>query len=311
MNTVAFALFLQNDFTGQPPFVVILSAQREVILYPPEWRHSMQNENIRSAGQVLLIPNDKIYPSPNQPRRYFDQEELVNLAISIRMNGILQPITVRQTEKGYELVSGERRLRASKLAGLMSVPCIVIEVSNLNSAVFSLIENLQRQNLSFFEEAIAIEKLMKEYNISQEDAARRLGKAPSTVSNKLRLLALSEKVRSIIAENSLTERHARALLKLSEEDVMPVLEKIVERKLNVLQTENYIETILSEKTAPKRNTKRIFSDVKIFLNTINNAVETMKKSGISADVKREDTGESYVYKIEIPKKSVYKISNIG
>ena len=269
----------------------------------------MITEKPRTAGQVLLIPNDQIYPNPNQPRQVFDQEELVNLAISIRMNGILQPITVRQTDKGYELVSGERRLRASRLAGLVSIPCIVVDVNNMKSAVFALIENLQRQNLNYFEEAIAIERLMNEYGISQEDAARRLGKAPSTVSNKLRLLSLPEKVRVCLMENGLTERHARALLKLESEEVMEVLEKVIEKKLNVTQTEDLIEDIVSKKDLPKRQTKRMFSDVKIFLNTINSAVDTMKKSGIGADIKREDTGESYIYRIEIPKKLMYKLPN--
>ncbi len=266
----------------------------------------MISEKPRAAGQVLLIPHDKIFPNPNQPRRHFDQEELVNLAISIRMNGILQPITVRQTPKGYELVSGERRLRASKLAGLVTVPCIVVDVNSMKSAVFALIENLQRQNLGFFEEATAIEKLMKEYSLSQEDAARRLGKAPSTVSNKLRLLALPEKAQSLLIENNLSERHARALLRLKNEDVIPVLEKIIEKKLNVTAAEALVEEVLSEKETPKRRTKRMFSDVKIFLKTINNAVDTMQKSGIGAEVKREDTGDSYIYKIEIPKKIMYK-----
>lgn len=267
----------------------------------------MISEKPRTAGQVLLIPTEQIYPNPNQPRQVFDQEELVNLAISIRMNGILQPITVRQTEKGYELVSGERRLRASRLAGLISIPCIVVDVNNMKSAVFALIENLQRQNLNYFEEAIAIERLMSEYGISQEDAARRLGKAPSTVSNKLRLLSLPEKARICLMENSLTERHARALLKLDKDEVMDVLDKVIEKKLNVTQTEELVEDIVSKKDMPKRQTKRMFSDVKIFLNTINSAVDTMKKSGISADIKREDNGESYIYRIEIPKRLMYKL----
>lgn len=267
----------------------------------------MINEKPRTVGQVLLIPNDQIYPNPNQPRQIFDQEELVNLAISIRMNGILQPITVRQTDKGYELVSGERRLRASKLAGLVSIPCIVVEVNNMKSAVFALIENLQRQNLNYFEEALAIERLMSEYGISQEDAARRLGKAPSTVSNKLRLLSLPEDARNKLMENGLTERHARALLKLDKSDVMQVLDKIIEKKLNVTQTDDLVEEMLGKADIPKRQTKRMFSDVKIFLNTINSAVDTMKKSGIGADIKREDTGESYIYRIEIPKRLMYKL----
>lgn len=267
----------------------------------------MISEKPRTAGQVLLIPNDQIYPNPNQPRRVFDQEELVNLAISIRMNGILQPITVRQTEKGYELVSGERRLRASRLAGLITIPCIVVDVNNMKSAVFALIENLQRQNLNYFEEALAIERLMQEYGISQEDAARRLGKAPSTVSNKLRLLSLPEEARNCLMENGLTERHARALLKLEKDEVMDVLTKVIEKKLNVTQTEELVEDIVGKKDLPKRQTKRMFSDVKIFLNTINTAVDTMKKSGIGADIRREDTGESYIYRIEIPKRLMYKL----
>lgn len=267
----------------------------------------MVSEKPRTAGQVLLIPAENIRPNPNQPRQIFDQEELVNLAVSIRMNGILQPITVRETEKGYELVSGERRLRASKLAGLSSVPCIVIDANSLKSAVFALIENLQRQNLGYFEEAIAIDRLMREYGLSQEDASRRLGKAPSTVSNKLRLLSLPDEARHLLLENNLSERHARALLRLKKEDVVPVLTYIIEKRLNVTQTEAHIEAILKDEDTPKRKTKRMFSDVKIFLNTIDNAVETMKQSGIGASICREDTEETYIYKIEIPKKYVYKL----
>lgn len=263
-------------------------------------------EKPRSAGQVLLIPSDSIYPNPNQPRKVFDQSELVNLAISIRMNGILQPITVREIENGYELVSGERRLRASKLAGLLNVPCIVVDVNSLKSAVFALIENLQRQNLGYFEEATAINKLMKDFSLSQDEAARRLGKAPSTVSNKLRLLSLPDEAREKIIENALSERHARALLRLEEGDIMEVLSKVIDKKLNVNQTEKLVEEYVSKKKEPKRQTKIMFSDVKIFLNTINNALETMQKAGIKAEFKREDNEDSYVYFIEIPKKSVYK-----
>ena len=207
----------------------------------------MNGEKPRSAGQVLLIPNEKIYPNPNQPRRVFDQSELVNLAISIRMNGILQPITVRETSKGYELVSGERRLRASRLAGMVVVPCIVVDVNELKSAIYSLIENLQRQNLGYFEEALAIEKLTEQFSLSQEEAARRLGKAPSTVSNKLRLLTLPREAQKLLIQNSLSERHARALLRLEEEDVVPILKKVIERKMNVSQTEKYIDDFLAKK----------------------------------------------------------------
>lgn len=266
----------------------------------------MQHDGLRPAGQVLLIPNEKIYPNPNQPRRMFDQGELVNLAISIRMNGILQPITVRETEKGYELVSGERRLRASRLAGMVVVPCIVIDVSELKSAVFSLIENLQRQNLGYFEEAMAIEKMMREFGLSQEEVARRLGKAPSTVSNKLRLLSLPKNAQKLLLENGLSERHARALLKLDGDDIIAVLEKVIERKLNVTQTEKLAEDALAQKNKPKRTTKRMFSDVRIFINTITNAVETMQSAGITADFQKKENEESFVYQITIPKSGVYR-----
>lgn len=263
-------------------------------------------EKPRSAGQVLLIPSDSIYPNPNQPRKVFDQSELVNLAISIRMNGILQPITVREIENGYELVSGERRLRASKLAGLLNVPCIVVDVNSLKSAIFALIENLQRQNLGYFEEAQAINKLMKDFSLSQDEAARRLGKAPSTVSNKLRLLSLPEEAREKLSQNGLSERHARALLRLEEGYIMEVLSRVIEKKLNVSQTEKLVEEYVSKNKKPGRQTKIMFSDVKIFLNTINNALDTMQKAGIKAEFKREDNENSYIYLIEIPKKAVYK-----
>lgn len=260
----------------------------------------MQNE-LHPAGQVLLIPNEKIVPNPNQPRRVFDQSELVNLAISIRMNGILQPITVRKTDKGYELVSGERRLRASRLAGLVAVPCIVVDVNEMKSAIFSLIENLQRQNLSYFEEALAIEKLMRQFGLSQEEAARRLGKAPSTVSNKLRLLSLPAEVQRLLAEHHLSERHARALLRLEEGDMLPVLQKVIARNLNVAQEEKLIEDLLEKKAVPKRTTRRLFSDVRIFLNTIHNAYTTMVDAGIPADLSKKETEDSYIFEITIPK----------
>ena len=263
-------------------------------------------EEARAAGQVLLIPNEKIFPNPNQPRRTFDQSELVNLAISIRMNGILQPITVRKVEKGYELVSGERRLRASRLAGMVVVPCIVVDVNAMKSAIFSLIENLQRQNLNCFEEAAAIETLMEQFGLSQEEVARRIGKAPSTVSNKLRLLALPTEVRRRMAEANLTERHARALLRLDADEVPQALEKVIARELNVAQTERLVETLTEQKARPKRTTRRLFSDVRIYLNTISNAFDTMKSAGIDARLEKQERDDAFVFEITIPKSSAYR-----
>ncbi len=262
----------------------------------------MTQERTRSAGQVLLIPNEKIFPNPNQPRRVFDQSELVNLAISIRMNGILQPITVRECEKGYELVSGERRLRASRLAGMGMIPCIVVDVNEMKSAIFSLIENLQRQNLGYFGEALAIEQLMRSFGLSQEEAARRLGKAPSTISNKLRLLTLPAQAQILLAEHGLSERHARALLRLDAADVMPVLEKVIARELNVAQTEKLVADTLDRRHPAQRTTRRLFSDVRIFQNTITNAFETMRSAGIDAELQQSETDDWFVYEIRIPKK---------
>ncbi|MBQ8028231.1 MAG: ParB/RepB/Spo0J family partition protein [Clostridia bacterium] len=266
----------------------------------------MVSDKPRAAGQVLLIPYEKIFPNPNQPRKLFDQGELLNLAISIRMNGLLQPITVREVENGYEIVSGERRLRAAKIAGMAVVPCIVIDVNSLKSAVFSLIENLQRQDLGYFEEAVAIEKLMKKYGLSQEEAARKLGKAPSTVSNKLRLLNLPSEIQKSLIESGLSERHARALLKLEGEDISSVLKKVIEKKLNVSQTEDLVEETIRQKNKGKRHTKRMFSDVKIFLKTISSAVETMQSAGIKANFEKEENENSFVYHITIPKNNVYR-----
>ena len=266
----------------------------------------MLQELPRAAGQVLLIPNEKIFPNPHQPRRVFDQSELVNLAISIRMNGILQPITVRECEKGYELVSGERRLRASRLAGMGMVPCIVVDVNEMKSAIFSLIENLQRQNLGYFEEALAIEQLMQSFGLSQEETARRLGKAPSTISNKLRLLTLPPQAQILLAEHGLSERHARALLRLEEADVLPVLEKVIARALNVAQTEKLVGEVLAQQNQPRRTTRRLFSDVRIFLNTIQHAFETMKSAGIDAELQQSETDEAFVYQIRIPKHAAQK-----
>jgi ParB family chromosome partitioning protein len=214
------------------------------------------------------------------------------------MNGILQPITVRKTEKGYELVSGERRLRASRLAGLASVPCIVVDVNNMKSAVFALIENLQRQNLGFFEEARAIEKLMSEYGLSQEDASRRLGKAPSTVSNKLRLLSLNKEIRDILLKNNLTERHARALLSLKEELRLKALNLIVTKKLNVQETERLIKKLQQNKRGKQT---AVIKDYKVFTNSFLSLVSNMRKNGIKAKTAKTETDEFIEYTIRIAK----------
>lgn len=259
----------------------------------------------KSGGNILMIPEQEIMPNPTQPRRHFDRQELANLAQSIRANGILQPVTVRTIPGGYELIAGERRLRAARLAGLTHIPCILINADDRKTALFSLLENLQRQDLSFFEEADAIQKLMRVYGLSQEESARKLGMAQSTLSNKLRLLRLPESIRLTLEREQLTERHARTLLRLETAAQMEeALSRIIDEKLNVAQSEKLIDQLLQKPVSEKKSKKapiKLFKDVRLFVNTLNHAVDTMKRAGISAASSRNETDEYIEYIVRIPK----------
>lgn len=261
------------------------------------------------GGQILLIPHEDIIPNRNQPRKRFDCDELEGLAESIRRNGILQPLTVRQLENGqFELIAGERRLRAARIVGLAKVPCIIMDISDENSAVFALIENLQRKDLGFFEESEALANVMYAYNLSQDELASKLGKAPSTVSNKLRLLKIPDDLRFQIAKANLTERHARALLKLENEAQMKrALSIIIERRLNVAETDKLITQILERGITQRKAPIKLFKDVRIFVNTLNHALETMQRSGIDADSVKTETEEYIEYVVRIPKNTGYTI----
>ncbi len=254
------------------------------------------------VNKVVQIETDKIIPNPYQPRRDFD--DLEGLAQSILQNGILQPLTVRRENGEIELISGERRLRAAKMLGMETVPCIIVEMSGRNSAVMALIENIQRQDLSVFDEAEAIAKLIDFYGMTQEDAAVRLGKSQSTIANKLRILKLDEETRSKITEYGLTERHARALLKLPEERRTEVVEAVHSRSLNVEATERLIDTMLNKQIEAESLRKRsaVFKDVRLFVNTINKAVEMMKAAGINADSKKIQQEDFIEYIVRIPTK---------
>lgn len=263
----------------------------------------------KNGGQVLLIPQNAIHPNRNQPRKTFDSDELEGLAESIRQNGIIQPVTVRSLGNAqYELITGERRLRAARIVGVVRIPCIVMDISDEKSAVYALIENLQRQNLMFFEEAEAIRQAMSLYNIPQEALAARLGKAPSTISNKLRLLNLPDDVRYEITKAHLTERHARALLKFdSTAQMRRALSIILDRHLNVAETDKLVEQMLQSGLTPKKPPIRLFKDVRIFVNTLNHAVDTMRRSGIAADAVKSETEEYIEYVVRIPKEGGYVI----
>lgn len=268
----------------------------------------MRTPKVKSTGQIFLIPQEQIVPNPNQPRKRFDYDELEGLAQSIRQNGILQPITVRQTDDGkFELISGERRLRAARLVGLTKIPSIVTEVDEKKSAVFSLIENLQRQDLDFFEEAEAIDRLISDYGMSRDELSRKLGKAQSTLSNKLRLLRLPEDMRYRLSRAGLTERHARALL-LLEDDARRerALGIMIDRRLTVAESERLIEQMLS-KEGKTRNNLRGIRDVRVFINTLNHAVDTIRRAGVDADAAKSETPEYIEYVVRIPKLEQLKL----
>lgn len=254
--------------------------------------------------RVLMIPVDEISSNPHQPRTSFPSPDLRQLSDSIRQDGILQPLTVRECgNNGYELIAGERRLRAAKIAGLRAVPCIVMDISERNSAILALVENIQRQDLNCFDEAAAIAKLIHYYGMTQEDAAIRLGKAQSTVANKIRLLRLTQEERSLILENHLTERHARALLRLgSPEERLQILDKVIRYSLNVEKTEQAIDSHLGKLRDQANFRKRsvLLRDVRLFVNTIAKAVETMQAAGIPAASQKMQFDDYIEYRVRIP-----------
>ena len=255
------------------------------------------------VARVIEIPVEQIAPNPYQPRQDFSQPELLSLAASIKSDGILQPLSVRQRGDKYELIAGERRLRAAILAGLETVPCIVSEVSDRNSALLSLVENIQRRDLGFFEEADAIARLIDFYGMTQEDAALRLGYAQSTLANKLRLRKLSAEERRLVVEHGLTERHARALLRLEDSDKrVSAINQISRRKLNVEAAERLIDSMIEHDKYKERIRKgsAIFRDLRLFMNTVNKAVETMQIAGVDVNVDKKQSEDFLDYHIRIP-----------
>ncbi len=257
----------------------------------------------KQINRVVQVAIDDIVPNPHQPRTEFDFADISSLAESIKQNGILQPLTLRRFDTQYELIAGERRLRAAKLVGLEYVPGIILEISDRTSAVLALVENIQRQDLSFFDEANAIEKLIEYYGMTQEDAAIKLGKAQSTIANKLRLLRLTDEEKTIIMKYNLTERHARALLRLaSKEERMQIIERIIKYNLNVERTEQAIEDFIGKNEIKESYKKRskVFQDVRMFVNTINKAVETMQAAGILANSSKTQNDDYIEYRVRIP-----------
>ena len=266
------------------------------------------------STRVQYIPLGRIRPNPQQPRRSFDEEGLAELAASIRSCGILQPLTVRRAGEGYELVAGERRLRAARIAGLREVPCLVAQVGEEDSALLALMENLQRRDLDCWEEAQAIARLISRYGLSQEEAARRLGSDQPTLANKLRQLRLPEDQRALLPENGLTERHARALLRLQDPEVQRrAAGDMVRRGMNVAQAEAYVEKLLqsAQVTPPRGRSTYIIKDVRLFLNSVDRGLHLMRQAGVDAGWDRQDTDREILLTIRIPKRASGKIDSVS
>lgn len=256
---------------------------------------------------IMLRPAD-IKLSPYQPRKSFDEYELKLLADSIQANGIIQPLSVRRLPDGsYELIAGERRLKAAMAAGLRRVPCVIHKTDDETSALYSVIENLQRSNLTVFEESAGINRLITEYGMSQSEVAARLGIAQSTLSNKLRLLKLSRSIQERIVSARLTERHARALLRLPEELREEALDRIIAEGLTLAQTEEYISELLSppeqpEKRAPDEPVRKAaIGDLRLFSNSLSKLLSTLQNVGINAKSRKYETDKYIEYKVRIQK----------
>ncbi len=259
---------------------------------------------------LIEIPIDRILPNPNQPRKEFSEEGLQELADSIREYGVIQPLLVRKKEAGetYELIAGERRLRASKIAGLTSVPAILTETEDLDSAIIAMIENLQRRDLNFFEEAEGYFRLMEDFNMSQVDIAKKMGKNQSTIANKLRLLRIEPEVQEKIKEYQLTERHARAILKLpSTMDKLTVVEEVNKKALNVSDTERLVELKLKskmfaspEEEPPELRIKGVSRDLRLILNEVNKIVSSCNSLGIPVTMSKENKGKFVEIKLKVP-----------
>ena len=249
------------------------------------------------TGRVIFLPPKAIRPNPQQPRKVFREEALSELAESIRRHGILQPLSVRRVGGGYELIAGERRLRAGILAGLTEIPCIVMQMDEKDSGLTALVENLQRQDLDFIEEARGISRVMEEYAMSQEQAAQLLGKSQSSVANKLRLLRHSPPVLEALRRENLTERHARALLKLpTEPEKLRAIETISKLHMSVARTEQYIESLLADR---REDTPK--ADIGAFLKNVTQTLSRIQRCGIPAISERRETESQIVLTITIPK----------
>ena len=259
-------------------------------------------ERKKPSGKLLSLPIDQIHPSPFQARKSFDEQELTALAQSIRENGLLQPVTVRKAAEGYELVAGERRLRACQLAKMTTIPAILCSYADDRTAALGLLENIQRADLNPFEQAQGLRDVMVLWDCTQAEAAKRLGMAQPTFANKLRLLQLTADQRQFVLDNNLTERHARAALRLPESRRTPALEKMARDKLSVRQADKLVDQMLAAPNSPSpcRRTIPMVRDVRFFVNTLQHAVDLMTQKGIQATTHCDKHDGCLEYIVRIP-----------
>lgn len=268
---------------------------------------NLHKKGLFDLSRVIFLPPELISPNPDQPRKHFDPAGLEELASSIRESGILQPLSVRRANGRYELVAGERRLRAAELCGLEEVPCLVLDVNREDSCLLSLVENLQRRDLDFWEEAQALEKLIAQYGLSQEEAAAKVGKSQSAVANKLRLLKLPSQALELLRRSGCTERHARALLKLPDPDSQLAAARFVAKNgLTVSKTEAYVASKCAQYSdapaaLPPKKTAFLIRDVRFFLNTVTRGLTLMQSAGVNAQCDKVEEDDSILLTIRIPK----------
>ncbi len=257
--------------------------------------------NKEKNTEIIEVEIDKIEPNPFQPRKEFEEQDIKELAKSIKNFGIIQPVTLRKKENKYEVIVGERRLRAVKYIKMEKIPAIIKDFNDQEMAEIALVENLQRKDLNFLEESQAYTKLIEKFNITQKELAQKIGKSQSTIANKLRLLKLSGNVREKLKSPEISERHARALLKINDEKIqIKVVQQIKDKQLTVKETESLIKKILN-KNRKKQKITTVYKDLRIFKNSLNQTVEEMKKAGLEVKVEKNEDKKYFTYKIFLPK----------
>lgn len=264
----------------------------------------LNSEKIDKDDEVVLINIKKVVPNPYQPRTNFNTEDIKELADSIKNFGVIQPLTVRPNGEKYELIAGERRLRASKYIGLEKVPAIINDFDEQEMAEISLVENLQRKDLDFVEEAIAYSRLLKEFDLTQKELAEKLGKSQSTIANKLRILKFSPDVLDELKSPLISERHARALLKITEEsEQFKIIEKIKEKELTVRETEKLIKKSINKEEKEEGRIVTVFKDLRVFKNTLNKTIKEMELAGLDVKVDKREDDDFVEYSIRLPRKN--------